>query len=244
MVDRAADWQFLTASIDSDGKPDFLGIHLRNTQSGRVELHAVSAASGYRNWIAHVATAFDAVPDGQWQFAVASAGGSGSADLIGIDYGWSGSGRVEVHTLTAASNYQAFTVHAATPIGVVPAGSWSWLVADPRGSQDLVGVAHQWTGSGRTEVHVLSSASNYQGFVFHAATPLGYTTDTQWRFTLGDHDGDGAADLYAVVMNGSGSGSTEAHVVSAASNFGQWIVHAVTPLGYTTPANFSVDAGL
>jgi hypothetical protein len=188
VVDRAADWQFLTASIDSDGKPDLLGIHLRNTQSGRVELHAVSAASGYRNWISHVATAFDAVPDGQWQFAVASAGGSGSADLIGIDYGWSGSGRVEVHTLTAASNYQ--------------------------------------------------------GFVVHAATPLGNTTDTQWRFTLGDHDGDGAADLYAVVMNGSGSGSIEAHVVSAASNFGQWIVHAVTPLGYTTPANFSVDAGL
>ena len=106
MVDRAADWQFLTASIDSDGKPDFLGIHLRNTQSGRVELHAVSAASGYRNWIAHVATAFDAVPDGQWQFAVASAGGSGSANLIGIDYGSSGSGRVEVHTLSSASNYQ------------------------------------------------------------------------------------------------------------------------------------------
>ena len=188
MVDRAADWQFLTASIDSDGKPDFLGIHLRNTQSGRVELHAVSAASGYRNWIAHVATAFDAVPDGQWQFAVASAGGSGSANLIGIDYGSSGSGRVEVHTLSSAITTRA---------------SWS--------------------------------------------TPLlrlGYTTDTQWRFTLGDHDGDGAADLYAVVMNGSGSGSTEAHVVSAASNFGQWIVHAVTPLGYTTPANFSVDAGL
>lgn len=104
MVDRAADWQFLTASIDSDGKPDLLGIHLRNTQSGRVELHAVSAASGYRNWIAHVATAFDAVPDGQWQFAVASAGGSGS-------------GRTEVHVLSSASNYQAFVVHAATPLG-------------------------------------------------------------------------------------------------------------------------------
>jgi hypothetical protein len=50
---------------------------------------------------------------------------------------------------------------------------------------------------------------------------------------LGDHENDGIPDLYAVLMNGSGTGQTEAHVLSGASGFSSWIEHTPTGLGPT-----------
>jgi hypothetical protein len=38
------------------------------------------------------------------------------------------------------------------------------------------------TGSGRTEVHILSAASNYKQFTLHQATALGMTDPYSWSF--------------------------------------------------------------
>jgi hypothetical protein len=39
------------------------------------------------------------------------------------------------------------------------------------------------SGSGQTEVHVLSGASNYIGWIEHAPTVLGPTGPTSWQFS-------------------------------------------------------------
>jgi len=102
---------------------------------------------------------------------------------------------------------------------------------------DLIGILHSpTTGSGRTEVHILSRASGYQNFTLHVATPLGYTNDTHFAYTLGDHDNGGIPDLY--LMNGSGSGQTEVHVLSGASDYSSWIEQTASGLGPTYPANW------
>jgi len=112
------------------------------------------------------------------------------------------------------------------------------MIGDQLGSGDLVAVPHTATGSGRTEVHILSRASGYQAFTLHISIPLGYTSDRQFAYMLGDHDNDGVPDLYVIFMNGTGSGSTEVHVLSGASHYTNWIEHTLSALGPTSQSSW------
>ena len=233
-----AEWEFFLAPSNGDNLPDLIGVHTRNTGSGMVEVHALAASSGYQTWIVHAATALPAVQPGRFQFALGSLAGDGRSNLYAIALNNTGSGKVEVHTLSEASNFAGWVVHAATALAPVASTDWQFRIGDAFGSGDLIGIAHTATGSGRTEIHALSRGSSYQGFTIHTATPLGYTTDAQFAYSLGDHDNDGIPDLYAVMMNGTGSGKTEVHVLSGASRYSAWISHAATGLGPTSPASW------
>ena len=238
----APDWQFFVVGYHADGQPDLYGIHLRNTGSGRVEVHALSAASGYHSWIVHAATPMPALPLAQYQLSMGSLNGDHRSNLYMIALNNTGSKTVEVHALSEASDFTGWAVHSASGFGPVSSGSWQFTVGDRAGSGDLVGIAHSATGSGRTEVHALSRASGYQGWTTHTVTPLGYTTDTQFSYTLNDLDGNGNPDLVALAMNGTASGMTEVHVLSGASAFTGWIDHAATGLGPTTPTSWQFSA--
>jgi hypothetical protein len=232
-----AEWQFLTASFQGDGQPDLFGIHLRNTFSHRVEVHVLSAASGYQTFVLHAATALTEIPANQSQFAVGRFAGDRNSDLYAIILNNTGSSTVEVHVLSEDSNYSTWLLHSASGLGTTSPNTWQFRIGDRSGSGDLVGILHTATGSGRTEVHILSRVSGYQNFSLHIATPLGPTTDSQFVYTLGDHDNDGIPDLYAVLMNGSGSGQTEVHVISGASNYSAFIEQAASGLGPTSSSS-------
>ncbi len=62
--------------------------------------------------------------------------------------------------LSAASNYQQFSAHVATALGATDA-NWELTLAANR---DLAAVVKRNTGSGASELFVLSAASTYQGF--------------------------------------------------------------------------------
>ncbi len=232
-----ADWQFFIASFHGDGQPDLYGVKLRNTGSHQVEVHVLSAASGYQSFALHAATALAAVPANQFEFAIGSFGGDRNSNLYAIMLNGTGSNTVEVHVLSEASSYNAWMMHSASAIGSTTPTAWQFRIGDRNGSGDLVGILHTATGSGRTEVHILSRASSYQGFTLHIATPLGATSDSQFSYTLGDHDNDGIPDLYAVLMNGSGSGQTEVHIISGGSNYTAFNEHAATGLGPTSSSS-------
>lgn len=232
------DWQFFVAPVGGDGQPDLIGVHERGTASGHVEVHALSAASGYRSWILHTATPLAAVPRGTFEFTVGSLDGDHRSDLFAVALNGTASGTVEVHALNDASGYNTWVLHSASALAAARADQWQFRVGDRGGRGDLVGIRHSTTGSGKTEVHVLSRASGYQGFLVHMATPLGTTSDNRFAFALGDHDADGVPDVYAVAMNGTASGRTEVHVLSGATNFSQWIEHAVTALAATSPSRW------
>jgi hypothetical protein len=224
-----ADWVFAVAPTNGDRAGDLVGVHLRNTGSGKVEVHVLSAAGGYTTFIRHTATALAAVDPAQWQFSLAPVGGGGATDLVGVRTTGTGSGRVEAHVLGEDSNYQAYLIHAATPIaaGNTVGATWRWLVGD---GGDLVGVDHAGTGSGMTEVHVLSRSSRYSAWRLHARTPLGLTGDNAWTFVLGDYDGNGTRDLLAITTSGGASGRMEVHVLSGSASFGSWLRHVATPV--------------
>jgi lysozyme len=235
------DWHFYIASFQGDGQPDLIGIKERNTGSGFVEVHVLSAASGYRSFLLHAATPLrPAVVANSLQFAVGSFDGDQRPNLYAILPTNTGSGTVEVHVLSEATNYSVWALHSASALSAAPSTvpNWQFRIGDRYGRGDLVGINHGATGSGHTEVHILSRNSGYQTFSLHAATPMGYTSDSQFAFVLGDHDNDGLPDLYALMMNGSGTGQTEAHILSGASGFTNWIEHTPTGLGPTNSADW------
>lgn len=223
-------WSFQIGSYAGSGRPDLIGVRHAGGSSGRVEVHVLSAASGYRSFVLHAATPLPAVNSRDWQFVVGSLGGDRRSNLFAIKSGSTGSGRTEVHALGEVGGYRYWVLHSATALPPVPAGGWTFLVGDAAGRGDLVGVQRTGTTSGRTEVHTLSRDSGYSSFALHAATPLGQTPGGQYGYVLGDLEGDGRPDLFAVKRSQTGSGATEAHVLSAGSGFKQWALNAATGL--------------
>ena len=238
----AADWRFFVAPYGGSGNPDLWGVGLRGTGSGRVEAHVLSAASGYRTFSAHIATAQPVLPAGRGvDLAVGSFAGDRKSNLFILPWQSTGSGTVEVHVLAEASGFSSFLTHStsALPSSQVKPGEWRFFVNDPRGSGDLIGLWHQGaTGSGKSEVHSLGRSSGYQSWTNHMALPVGRTSDTMYDWTSGDQDGDGSPELLLVQMNGTASGRVEVGALDGASGWTRRDPTRVTPLGSTDPAKW------
>lgn len=238
-----SDWTYLVAPYRGDGQPDLYSICLRGCGSGRVEVHVLSAASNYSVFVAHIATGLGVIPVSQHpEIHLGSYAGDGQEDLfLVLDHG-TGSGRVEVHVLSAASGYTTFLTHQATALVEPPTGQgWDYLIGDAAGNGDLVAIHDRGTtGSGVTEVHVLSEQSRYQTFTAHDATVLALGTTT--TYALGSAAGGSAPDLYVVLPQGQ-SGRAEVHVLSGPSAYRTYVAHIATPLVASPPADWALTFG-
>ena len=105
---------------ESYAKDIFL-VKTANSATGRVEVHSLTAASGYANYRRQVATPIPLADANKYQFLIAN-----NSDLFCIKT--SGPGQVEVHSLTAGSNYQTWYKTAATPLAV--GGKRFFLIAE------------------------------------------------------------------------------------------------------------------
>src|ERR1700737_463552 len=147
-----------------------------------------------------------------------------------------GSGNTEIHTLWARHDYDGFSLQTNTALEMTGEAAWAFGVAL---NGDVLcikrGSTAQPTGSGTTEVHVLSAASRYQEFTLHTGTPLEMTGDTPWAFGVGPSD-----DLFCIkggsAAHPTGSGTTEVHVLSAASSYQEFTLHTKTALEMTGDA--------
>lgn len=232
-------WRFLLGG-GTKGAPDLIGVRLRGGASGKVEVHVVTGSSGYQSFSVHQATPLAAVDPAQWQVAAASSPGSGAPDLQMVWTRGGASGKVELHTLSAASTYSRWSVHAATALAQVADSEWQFT-GDPSGSGDLVGIKRRGTGSGRTEVHVLSASSGYTGFRLHVATPLGLMDPATTTFAVGHFDRDRTPDLWVMVLSGTGTGRTELHPLSGAASFTSWQGHLGTGLQQVDNVTWALD---
>ena len=109
----------------------------------------------------------------------------GSGDLYAILHGaHTGSGRTEVHALSAGSGYRQFITHAATPAGPTQDGSAVWSLGTGS-TPNLYYVPLSGTGSGAVEVHRVSPGSGYSTWTLHAATTLPVGSYPGWQFGFG-----------------------------------------------------------
>ncbi|HEY5182050.1 MAG TPA: N-acetylmuramoyl-L-alanine amidase [Dermatophilaceae bacterium] len=198
--------------------------------SGTAEIHAQSMASNYTQRLLDAATRWSAGNPGQWRFFMGSSSVDTRPDLIGVQTTGTASGKVEVKVASWASHYQDTVVQTTTPMNSFPADSTIQMAVGGPSGGDLYFVIVAGTGSGTTEIHALSAASNYTGWSVHSASalPTGYAT-TQVRFLVAR----GTGDLYLVLHSNTGSGRSEMHALSAASGYRSFSVHAALSVGYT-----------
>lgn len=242
--------EWWTLPVGSPPNPQLAGVDLfairaTGSGSGQLDLHTLSAASGYQTYTRHMITGMPQRPTSDWTYLIAPYQGDGQPDLYAICLRGCGSGRVEVHVLSAASNYSVFVAHIATGLGTVPASQHPEIRLASYGGdgrEDLFLVLDHGTGSGRVEVHVLSAASGYATFLAHLATALVEPTAGQgWDYLIGDAVGNG--DLVAIHDSGTtGSGATEVHTLTEQSGYQTFSAHDATVLALGTTTTYALGA--
>jgi hypothetical protein len=68
-------------------------------------------------------------------------------------------------------------------------------------------------------VHVLDRVSNYQSFLLHTPTAITAADAPNFAWAMGDYNGDGNADLYAIKVRNTtapmlGSPMAEVHILA------------------------------
>src|SRR4051812_17908895 len=121
----------------------------------------MSRISPYARFSNQVGTPLEET-DASFTFAVAQ----DNRDLFIFKKRNTGTDRTEIHGLTAASNYQEWFLHTGTPLEVSDE-RYVFLLAPNR---DVYVIIRSGTGSGMTELHVLSAETGYQEFSAHVAT--------------------------------------------------------------------------
>jgi hypothetical protein len=80
---------------------------------------------------------------------------------------------LEIHVLSAASNYTSFVLHIAKGLPAPAAADFAdWQLASLHGdgNEDLFGIKTSNTQSGRIEMDVVSPSSGYETFTLRAAS--------------------------------------------------------------------------
>ncbi len=166
----------------------------------------------------------------------------GRMDLVAIKKSGTGTHSTEIHVLDGATNFQSYLLHAGTALPETD-GTFEFDMGDWNrdGHPDLIAFKKSGTGTHSTEVHILDGATNYQSWLLHTGTVL-EESGSNFELKAIDWNRDGRLDLVAIKKNGTGTGSTEVHVLDGAANFQTFILHTGTPLQETgTDFDFDVS---
>jgi tRNA pseudouridine-54 N-methylase len=158
-ADAAANLAFAGGDYDGDGRADLLCLKLTNTGAGQLEVHVLSAASAYQDFLLQTGTPIsEADAAANFAFAAGDYNGDGRADLLCLKKTNTGTGQLEVHVLPGAANYQGFLLQTGTPISQADAAAnFAFAAGDYNGDgrADLLCLKKTNTGTGQLEVHVL-----------------------------------------------------------------------------------------
>jgi hypothetical protein len=222
-------WDFAVADRDRDGVDDVIGIKRWGGASGKVEVHVLDGAGGYRSWQLHAATVLPATRSALWAFDAADVDQDGHLDVVAVNRNGSG-GRTTVHVLDGAARFARFLLHAGTVLPTTDA-SWSFVTGDHDrdGRPDLYAI-DRVGASGRAEVHVLDGAGRFLQRSARAVTPIP-GDGSSWDFTVDDFDADGWDEVIGIKRDGA-SGRTEVHVL-ADRVYTSFVAGAQTPLPTT-----------
>jgi len=193
-----SNWTFAGVP-DSD---DIVAIKKMGGISGKTELRFLWAYHGYTGYSPAIATAWPVVADDSTEFLMGP-----DSDLFIVKK--NAARRTELHILTKNSNYQNYSLQVETLLGST-GDNFTFLLAP---NKDLIAIKKYATGTGTTEVHVISAASNYQNYTLNIGTPL-HETNASFEFAMAPN-----RDIIAIKKNAPGMDRTEAHVLSAASNY-------------------------
>jgi len=197
------------------------------TGTQMTEIHRLTKSSNYQEFDLQTGTALHYAEDADtWSFVMAP-----NDDLIAIKKGpQTGTGSTEVHRLSAASNYQSFSLQTGTALHYTNnVETYSYVMDHSSNDLTMLKKGPQ-TGTGTTEVHKLSGSSNFQAWSLQTGSGLHYTNNVDsWSFVM-----DANGDLLALAKGpNTGTGSTEVHRLTKTSNYKTFDLQTGTPLHCT-----------
>jgi YD repeat-containing protein len=193
-------WDFQIADYNRDGKVDLVGFAKENTGTRSTEVHVLNGADGFQTFLQQTGTIVPTLPRASTAFYLKDWDGDNVLDLIGLNRGVTGTGKLEIHIASGATQFKTWLFERGTAIPSADAGSpaWDYDVADwdKDGKLDIVGIKKNGTGTQKTEVHIVSGASEFQTFVVQTGTAFGQVPNEQWTFGMVDQPTACAATEY------------------------------------------------
>lgn len=230
-----SNWKFVVGDYNGDGAEDlYCIIHNGATGSGRTEVHILDGAKNFGRYLLQTSTSIPLSEN--WDFDLGDYNNDGKKDLYCFFKSPNQKAdSTEVHILDGATNLQKFLLQQALPLSQTNE-NWHFKVADGDhdGKDDVYAIQTSGTASGKTEVHAVSAASAFRSFFIHSATALG-KVDNNWDFDINDYNGDGNPDIYSICKKGTGTKTTEVHILDGYKNaFSGFLLQRGTLLGEVT----------
>jgi hypothetical protein len=144
-------------------------------------------------------------------------------DLYVIMKNGTGSGKTEVHVLTAASNYQAFGLEIGTALGETD-DEWTFQLY---GQNHLAAIRKRGGASRSMEVHILEAGTNYQTFKLETGTAMPELDDNS-RVLM-----NLLGDIYVIKKRNTGTNKTEVHVLISYPAYDRFLMETGTAFGET-----------
>lgn len=216
---------------NTKGRVDLLGVKKSGTPNGNAEVHIMSESSSFGQFILHAATAQPVESGTGYDFRFGDWNGDRRPDMLAVKRTQTGSGRVEIHIANGAGNFRQNIFSVATPIAADYNGVYDFQLADwdRDGRPDLVALRKPFSyQTGPVRVTILSGASNFQNTVFDADSSQTVESGVAYDFQMADWNRDGTPDLISLKKSHTGSGKLEAHILSGASNFRQYVLNVAT----------------
>ena len=205
-----------------------------STASGRVELHIRTAASGFQSG-ADVATTFVVGDGGNGVFELVN------GDIVFIKTRNTGSGKIEVHRVSAANLSGPPVQDAATALSSAEAGNGTLQMS----GNDLVYIKTRNTGGTRVELHVVDGGTNYTTFKVHTPTVFATSDADNGVWSVRNLFSAGIGDLVFIKTRNTASGTVELFAAGAAGNYQQPNLQTSTGIGVSDGANgfFNLNLG-
>jgi WD40 repeat protein len=206
--------EFEVADWNRDGRMDLVAIRKSGTGTGTTEVRVLDGATNFSTPLLETGTMLHEADD-RFDFEVGDWNGDGRQDLFAIMKSQTGTGSTEVHIYDGATNFSSALLETGTGLGETNS-DFEFDFADHNndGRLDLVAVNRN-EGGGTTELFVYDGTSNFATSLLQTGTVLG-ATDSRFEFEVTDWDRDGQADLAAIQKSGTGTGSSEVHILNGA----------------------------
>lgn len=189
------EWQFDVCQETGD----IFCFFLNGTGSGHTEVHIMTRASNYQEFSLQTGMGLEETDYETWRFRVGP-----NRDIYAIKTKDTGAKMTEIHIMTAASGYQAFSMRDQTALCETDGETDNVEFLVNQRSGDIVYLAKDHTGSNSTEVHVMPPP--FKAFSIQTGTCM-HETDEHWNFAIPPEDNQIAAFL----LKGTDTGKLEHH---------------------------------
>ena len=204
-----ADDEVIAADTNGDGIDEFYLIKLRNSSSGKIEVHQWDSTK--QHWASNLATNHPSVDPADDAVIAGDINGDGKDELMLIKYRHTASGKIEVHTWNPG--YQSWYSNIATNHPAVDPADARIITANTLTDGDridkLILVKYKNSVSGKIEVHTWYPG--YQSWYSNIATNHPAVDPADDEVIAGSTTGNGKDNLMLIKYRNSVSGKIEVH---------------------------------